>query len=580
MEKMPNLPGSTSYIVGKINFELGDIVEKNQELFQVETKKGNRAIKAQVSGKIKSILIEEGQTVTSGQEIYEIEEILQNTELNNHQYDNKSLTNYEHSELSKQDNLSIEIDENKLDEITLFTDILIIGGGTGGYVAAIKASRENKKVILIEKNKMGGTCLNIGCIPTKALIASSEKYHDAVNAKEFGINIDGNITPNMKDIIQRKNNIVSKLTGGVEYLMEKNGIGVIKGKASFVNDNIVKVIADKKYNINFKDCIIATGSNVTIPNIPGIKSENILTSTEALDNEMLPDNITIVGGGVIGLEFAFMYRNLGVNVNVIEFSDNLLASLDGDISEYIFKVAKEKGIEVYLNSKVTKFNDTTDNKVIITFEEKGEEHYCVSDKVLVAIGRDPNLMGLGLENTSIEINNETKGIKVDSFMRTNVDHIYAVGDVNNLIQLAHAASNQGLIAVDCILGNKRSFDIKKVPSVIFTSPEIAVVGYSEKDAKNENIEYSIGKFNYESNGKALTMGETEGYIKLLKDKNNIIIGGAIIGADASTLIATLSTLVSNKLTDESIENTIFAHPTTAEIIHEAALDLSIGAFHE
>lgn len=560
MEKLPSFPGSKVFTVGKINIAQGDLVEEGQELFQIETKKGNRSIKAKSNGRISQLLVTEGESVTVGQDIYELA---------------ASDTQTDSSEiLSKK-----EISTSK-EIINKSVNLLIIGGGTGGYVAAIRAAKAGKNVLLVEKNKMGGTCLNVGCIPTKALIASSELYEQAIHSKDFGIMIDGQIKPDMPAIIDRKNQIVEKLTTGVEFLMEKNQIEVIIGQASFINNTSVKIDSEQETIVTFEDCIIATGSVVAIPNIPGIDSKHILTSTEALDNRELPRSMVIVGGGVIGLEFAFLYAQLGVSVTVIEFIDALLANMDAEISKTILDIAREKGIKVYLESKVSAFSEAVDGQVITHFQEKGKEQFAISEKVLVAVGRKPNIEELALEKTDVTLNEKTRGILVDNHMKTVVDHIYAVGDVNNMIQLAHAASKQGMIAVENILGMASEFTITNTPSVVFTSPEIASVGLSEEATKAVGIDYKVGYAHFEANGKSLTLNQTQGFVKIIKDQTDTVIGASVIGPDASTLIATLTTYVTNKMKLDEIEQIIFAHPTTAEVIHEASLDLGLGAFHE
>lgn len=560
MEKLPSFPGSKVFTVGKINIAQGDLVEEGQELFQIETKKGNRSIKAKSNGRISQLLVTEGESVTVGQDIYELA---------------ASDTQTDSSEiLSKK-----EISTSK-EIINKSVNLLIIGGGTGGYVAAIRAAKAGKNVLLVEKNKMGGTCLNVGCIPTKALIASSELYEQAIHSKDFGIMIDGQIKPDMPAIIDRKNQIVEKLTTGVEFLMEKNQIEVIIGQASFINNTSVKIDSEQETIVTFEDCIIATGSVVAIPNIPGIDSKHILTSTEGLDNRELPRSMVIVGGGVIGLEFAFLYAQLGVSVTVIEFMDALLANMDAEISKTILDIAREKGIKVYLESKVSAFSEAVDGQVITHFQEKGKEQFAISEKVLVAVGRKPNMEELALEKTDVTLNEKTRGILVDNHMKTVVDHIYAVGDVNNMIQLAHAASKQGMIAVENILGMASEFTITNTPSVVFTSPEIASVGLSEEATKAVGIDYKVGYAHFEANGKSLTLNQTQGFVKIIKDQTDTVIGASVIGPDASTLIATLTTYVTNKMKLDEIEQIIFAHPTTAEVIHEASLDLGLGAFHE
>jgi dihydrolipoamide dehydrogenase len=281
------------------------------------------------------------------------------------------------------------------------------------------------------------------------------------------------------------------------------------------------------------------------------------------------------------MEFAFIYRNLGVKVHVVEFMDRLLTMLDTDVSQEIQNVAEEAGIQIHTSSKVLKIQSSADGQAIVTYQDKNGEQLIVSEKVLVAIGREPNMENLDLEKTDIQLNDRGRGIAVDQYMRTNVENIYAIGDVTNIMQLAHVASRQGMIAVDNILGHSAKLEYTTVPNVIFTSPEIASVGLTEDQCKERGVEYRVSKSSFLSNGKALTMNESNGFIKLIKDnKTDQIIGGTIIGPDASSLISTLAIAIANGLTDVDITRTIFAHPTTAEVIYEAALGLSIGALHE
>lgn len=551
--KMPVIPGAKMIRIGKILVKEGDSVTKGQPLFQAEGKKDAVSVKAPEDGTVSAILIHEGDEVPAGTVCVRLFAGLQT---------------------ASEEKVSEEAVEDVL------TDVLIIGGGTGGYVSAIRAARAGKKVILAEKNRLGGTCLNVGCIPTKTLIASAHRYEEALNASIFGVQIEGTVRPDMEKIIARKDSVVDRLVGGIEYLMEKNHVTVMKGTASFENEKSVLLKGEKSYRISFIDCIIATGSSVMRPKIEGIEGRRIMDSTVALSNKELMKTVTIVGGGVIGLEFAFLYRSLGVEVTVIEFLDRLCAVMDSDISEEILRIAREKGIRVELSSKVTSFKETVNNSVVTFYEKDGNSLAVTSDYVLVAIGRKSNTEGLGLENTSIAMNPGNRGIAVNEYMETNVPHIYAVGDVNNRIQLAHAASYEGMIAVDHILGTKRPFDQTIIPSVIFTMPEMASVGLNKAAAEKAGIAYHEGIFHYTANGKALSMNETEGFIRILADENETIIGASMIGADASTIIASLGICVANKLKVNDLEKTVFAHPTTAEVIHEAALDLTGGAYHE
>ncbi len=460
------------------------------------------------------------------------------------------------------------------------TDLLIIGGGPGGYVAAIYAAKNGLDVTLVEKEALGGTCLNIGCIPTKVLVQSSQVYENIRNSKEFGIDIKGDLSVNMEQVIARKDSIVKRLVSGVEFLMKKNKINVILGEGSFISKNKVRVSGDNDYIISAKDIIIATGSKISNVSIPGIDSPFVLNSTTALESTDLPESITIIGGGVIGMEFAFIYNSLGVEVNVVESLDRTLNMVDKDVSREIQKLAKRKKIKIHTKSKVTEIKESKEGKAVVVYEDKKGQHSIETDKILVAIGREPNLESLNLESTGLILSKNSKGIKVNNEMRTNIDHIYAIGDVTNIIQLAHVASHQGIVAVDNILNKDSKMDYKMVPNVIFTSPEIATIGIGEDQAKEQGLDISVSKIPFMGNGKALVMNERNGFVKLIKNNTSEeIIGASVIGPDASNLIATLTTIVANGLSEDQINKTIFPHPTTSEVIGEASMDLSLGAIH-
>lgn len=555
--KMSIIPGGKLGKVGKISVKQGEFVKNGAVLTQVETSKGNRSIKATVDGVVQKILFDEGAEVCSNAVMFIIEE----------------------------DTVQQTADENHLAEKAelqhINTDLLVIGGGPGGYVAAIYAAKNGLKVTLAEKAELGGTCLNVGCIPTKALVKSAEICRNIYESKHFGINIDGVATVDMTRVIERKNEVCSRLVDGIDYLMKKNNINHIKGSASFVSPTEVKIEGETEYLVSAKDVIVATGSKISNINIPGIDLPVVMNSTSALSCNQLPKSITIIGGGVIGMEFAFIYKNFGAEVHVIEFMDRLLTMVDPDISQEIYDIATEAGIKVNTSSKVVKIQSSTDGSAVVTYQNEDGEHLVVSEKVLVAIGREPNLDGLMIDKTDAELNERGRGIKVDAHMRTNVEHLYAIGDVTNIIQLAHVASHQGIVAVKNILGKNAEMDYSAVPNVIFTSPEIASVGKNENECKANNVGYTVSRFDFAGNGKALTMNEPRGYIKLIKENaTQKIIGGSIIGADASALISVLTLAIQNGLGEEEIAHTIFPHPTTSEVIHEAAMGFGLGALHQ
>ena len=561
--KMSVIPGGKSGKVGKISVNVGDKVSEADVLTQVETSKGNRPIKSSQDGTITKVMCQEGDDVVSNQVLFEMA-----------------------AETVEVESTAVAMDQSAVPSSSkkteaLETELLIVGAGPGGYVAAIYAAKKGLKVTLIEKETLGGTCLNVGCIPTKTLVKSAEVCQTIRNSETYGIEIDGKFNVDMKRIIARKDDVKDKLVSGIDFLMEENKIEVISGHASFLSSDEVLVAGDKNYSIKFKDVIIATGSKISKVNIPGIDLPFVMNSTDALACTDLPETITVIGGGVIGMEFAFIYANLGVKVQVVEFMDRLLTMVDEDISEAIKDEANKVGISVHTNAKVTQIQSASGNQAVITYQDKNGEHLLISEKVLVAIGREPNLDGLNIEKADVHLDQRDRAVVVNDQMRTNKEHIYAIGDVTDILQLAHVASHQGIVAVDNILGSPRDMDLSAVPNVIFTAPEIATVGLSEEDCKTKSLDYSVSQVLFMSNGKALSMNQNEGFIKLIKDNaTDKILGASIIGPDASSLIATLTVGITKGVTDKELTETIFAHPTTSEVIHESAFGFTIGALHE
>lgn len=455
--------------------------------------------------------------------------------------------------------------------------ITIIGGGTGGYVAAIRAAQMGADVNLVEKEKVGGTCLNWGCIPTKALVYSSEKYTDIKEAKRYGIECS-DVKLNMERIIRNKDKVVKQLVNGVKFLLDKNGVKVYKGTASLVDKNTVAVKTEEKEEVIDTDYIIlATGSKVKKAPIEGIDMDGILTSKDILDLKELPESLAVIGGGVIGMEFAFIYSNFGVDVKVIEYLDDILPGVDKEVTSEVSKNAKRSKIDITTGAQVKKVSKE-EGSYQVNYLNKGNMEKIEAEKVLVATGREPSFGGLELEK--LKIQKEDNAIKVDDHMKTTVDNIYAVGDVTDKILLAHVASHQGIVAVENIMGEEKKMDYDSVPAAIFTKPEIGTVGLTEEEVKEKGIEYNVGKFPFRANGKVKTMNKRNGFIKIItKKENNEILGSSIIGVHATDLIHELTLAVSNNMKIEDIIETIHAHPTTSEVIHEAALDTIGGALH-
>ncbi|MEK3749212.1 dihydrolipoyl dehydrogenase [Paenibacillus sp. FSL E2-8871] len=545
--------------VGKINISVGESVSVGQTLLQLESKKGNSPFNSKYKCVINEILVEEGQEIELGQCLFKVT-------AENAGKEKPKLDYFGGMVYGKKEQLQ--------------ADLLIIGAGPGGYVSAIYAAKRGIKTVIVEKLSVGGTCLNVGCIPTKALIKSSEVFHNIMKAEDFGITVK-DIQLDMAKVIDKKDEIKNTLVSGIDYLLSKNNVRMIRGSASFVNDKQVLVKNGKdEYTIEATDTIIATGSKIANINLPGIDHEFVLNSTSALKHKENISSITIIGGGVIGMEFAFIYSNFGIQVNVIEFCDRLLTMVDAEVSAEIKEIAMDRGIGVYTGAKVTRIEKDQSGKAIVIFEMDNAEKFITSEKVLVAIGRTPNMDDLEIEKAGIALNEKGKGISVNEYLQTSAEHIYAIGDVTNRIQLAHVASHEGIAAVDHILGTPSHVDYGMVPNVIFTTPEIASVGLTEEQAVLKNMDISISKFPFQANGKALTMREEKGFIKLIKDlSSGKIVGASIIGPEASALISTLTIMMNSNITEEEIIHTIFAHPTTGEAIHEAVLGFSIGALH-
>jgi dihydrolipoamide dehydrogenase len=458
-------------------------------------------------------------------------------------------------------------------------EIAIIGSGPGGYVAALRAGQLGKDIALIEKTALGGTCLNWGCIPTKAFVRSAEVFSDIQNAKDFGIKVE-NAEVDFQAVVKRKNKIVHRLVRGIDHLLERNGVDQIGGNASFIDQKTLKI---KKNNetieVEAENIIIATGSEASTLPIPGADLDGILDSRAALDLAELPESMIIVGGGIIGMEFAFIFRNFGVDVTVVEYLDQLVSGVDSEIAAELNRAARRRRISVKTFSKVKEIKKNALGYEVI-YQKNDKEKSVKAEKVLMAVGRKPYIDGLKLENTAVTVSDKRKAIQVNDKMETNVEGIYAVGDVTDKILLAHVASKQGIIAVENISGLDKKMHYNAVPGAIFTSPEIGTVGLTEEEVKANEIDYEISTFPFAASGKVMAMGEREGKIKLIVEKESEkIIGASIIGIEASDLIAELTLAVNLSLTAADLRNTIYAHPTTAEVIHEAALGLEDGAIH-
>ena len=452
-------------------------------------------------------------------------------------------------------------------------DLVVIGSGPGGYVCAIRASQLGIKTAIIEKySSLGGTCLNVGCIPSKALLDSSHHYHEVVNnISSHGINVQGTISLDFKKMIDRKNNVVSQTVKGIDFLMNKNNIDVYNGFASFVDDHLINIENEKNQKIKFEKCVIATGSKpATLPFI-NIDKHRIITSTEALSLSEIPKSLTIIGAGVIGLELGQVYNRLGSEVNIIEYSEKITPFMDNDISKELLKIFKKEKIHFYLSSKVFDVNSNESNVVVKAENNLGEILEFVSDYCLVSVGRKPYTENLGLSSVGVDTDKFGKIIIDKQFKTTNKD-IFAIGDVVNGPMLAHKAEEEGIAVAEILKNQKPHIDYNLVPNVIYTWPEVSSVGKTEQQLIEEKIDYKKGSFPMRALGRSRASNDLSGFVKILADKKtDEILGVHIIGARAADLITEAVTAMEFKASCEDIAMMSHPHPTYSEALKEAAL---------
>lgn len=436
-------------------------------------------------------------------------------------------------------------------------DIIIIGGGPGGYKTATYAASKGLTVLVVEKAELGGTCLNCGCIPTKTYARNAEIIQTLKEADVYGLD-ELSFSFNFKTAYERKNNVIDALRNGISTLLSAPGITVVKGEAVLKSASSVSVNGEE---YSAKNIIIATGSESKTLPIADLDADMICDSTWLLSTDILPKRICIVGAGVIGMEFASILNSFGCEVSVVEFLKECLPALDGDIAKRLRKCLEKRGVAFYMQSGL---KSAAKGKVV--FEKKGKETELETEKVLLAVGRKPNVEGLGLDEVGIAY--DKKGITVTDMMQTSVPSVYAIGDVNGRQMLAHAAEMQGKRAVNSILGLQDDIRFDIMPAAIFTNPEAACVGKTEELLKAEGMEYICQKHYYRANGKALAMNETEGMLKLLADKNGLIIGCHVYGAHAADLVQEVSVLMCRNTTLQQLHDMTHIHPTLSEIIVE------------
>ncbi len=463
-------------------------------------------------------------------------------------------------------------------------DLVVLGGGPGGYVAAIRAKQLGLNVLLLESNELGGVCLNWGCIPTKALLKVSEFKNNINKFKDFGIEVNGEISFNIKNVIQRSRNVSKQLSNGVKHLLKKNNVEVIKGFGSIYDikeEVILNVLQDEGSNIKIgsKYLIIATGAKPRL--IPGVDTtnDNIWTAKDAMVPKSIPKSITIIGSGAIGIEFASFYNDMGSNVTVVEMENSILPNEDKEVSETAKNIFSKRGINFLNNSSLISV-DTSKNNIISKIKSNNKVINLDSEKLLLAIGITGNIQNLGLEKSNIKI--ENGHIITDDKMRTNIKNIYAIGDVTQPPWLAHKASHEAIIASEVIAGlkNVHILDKSSIPSCTYSYPQIASIGLNEKQAKDNGLKIKVGTFPFLGNGKSITMGVSDGFIKtIFNDETGELIGAHMIGSEVTELINSFSIAKQLETTEKDIVNTVFAHPTLSEALHESVLAAYNRAIH-
>lgn len=536
----------------------GDPVTAGEIILEIMTDKTSMEIEAEESGVLLKILRNDGETVPIAEVIGYIgeegEEVVHKEPVE------------EEEPVEKEDPL-----EKSLTRLEDSYNVIVIGGGPAGYVAAIRAAQHGAKVAIVEKNVFGGTCLNVGCIPTKTYLKSGEIIEGLQMAADRGIILESaKFKVDMPKVVQHKNSVVKKLTSGVEALLRSNKVDVFKGVAKISKNK--DVIVDDSKVIKGDKIILAGGSKVSQVNIPGIDHPGILSSDQLLDLEELPETLAVIGGGVIGIEMAQAFGELGSKITVVEMMDRIIPGIDEEASDVLAAHLKKKGVKILTSTKITEIVDKKGKVEIKT--ENGDS--IVADKALLSVGRLPDMEGIG----DVEFELQRGKIKVDKYMETSVKGIYAPGDINGIKMLAHVAFRMGEVAADnAVKGNKRELKLHSAPSVVYTLPEVAMVGLTEKEAR-EKYDVRIGRFNFAANGRALASGESTGFVKVIADtKYGEILGVHIIGPAAAEIINQASLIMEMEITVDEVVKTIYGHPTYSEALFEACADVLGEAVH-
>lgn len=532
----------------------GDWVKKGEVLFVVGTDKLTFEVEAPESGFLASVVVSCGGAVPVSAPV---------AFLADKGEDISSL--HQEKKTREEESFTLTIPPSSSEK-----EVVVIGGGPGGYVAAIRAAQLGAHVTLIEKRYLGGACLNVGCIPTKVLLHTIELYTALHDGDILGLEVE-KISVNWQKLMERKNHVVEQLVGGVSVLLKSNGVFVLEGKAEFISPKAVEVTSPQgeKSIVEGDIFIIATGSEPTIPPVPGFDLPGVITSNEALRLESVPSSMIVVGGGVIGLEFASIYSSLGCKVTVVEMLPDILPNIDEEIAAIIKGVLARDGVVFYTSSKVTDVRRGTNGLTVFVENEEGILTI-EAEKVLIAVGRHPFTQNLGLEKAGVSSVRGRIGVNV--FLETNVPNIYAIGDCASPIMLAHVASHEGMVAAENAMGHRVKIDYKTVPNTIYTFPEIAAVGMTERQAREQGFQVKVGRFPLINNGKCVIMNQLDGLVKYVVDeKYGEILGVHIIGPRATDLIVEGALALRLEATVEEIISTVHAHPTVGEALGEGAL---------
>ncbi len=562
--KVPNIGDFDGVEVIEILVNVGDTIAKDDSLITVESDKASMEIPSPKAGVVKEILLSIGDTVAEGSSILMLQTKASNTSNTTPQTKKSDQANTKATITTAPQNTTNPTDAD------INTEVVVLGSGPGGYTAAFRAADLGKKVILIERyQNIGGVCLNVGCIPSKAMLHTAQVINEAKEFHEIGVTFN-EPQIDLDKLRAYKNKVIGKLTGGLKHLAKQRKVEIIHGYGKFTSPHTIEVTAEngEKKTVRFENCIIAAGSRVTkLPFIPW-NDPRVMDSTDALEIAEIPKRLLVVGGGIIGLEMATVYDALGSEVTIVELSPGLIPGADRDVVRPLERRVKKKYENIFLNTKVTAI-EPADKGLICSFEGKTAPESDTFDRVLIAIGRSPNGKMIDADKAGVIVD-EHGFIEVDKQQRTNVDHIYAIGDIVGQPMLAHKATHEGKVAAQNIAGEKSFFDARAIPSVAYTDPEVAWMGKTEDECKKEGIAYTKGVFPWAASGRSLSLGRDEGMTKVLFDENHRIIGAAMVGPNAGELIAEAVLALEMGADIEDIALSIHPHPTLSETFNFAA----------